>query len=55
MVEKYGNGISVLVGEAGLSSAARYFLKSPEEVNQFLDKLLEYAQIGLLCEQPSTI
>jgi trehalose 6-phosphate phosphatase len=33
------NGISILVGEESLQSAARYFLKSPEEVAQFLKML----------------
>jgi trehalose-phosphatase len=33
------NGISVFVGEGSLQSVARYFLKSPEEVAQFLKVL----------------
>jgi len=33
------NGISIFVGEGSLQSAARYFLKSPEEVAQFLKML----------------
>lgn len=33
------NGISIFVGEGSLPSAARYFLKSPEEVAQFLKML----------------
>jgi trehalose 6-phosphate phosphatase len=33
------DGISIFVGEGGLQSAARYFLKSPEEVAQFLKML----------------
>jgi trehalose-phosphatase len=32
-------GISIFVGEGSLQSAARYFLKSPEEVAQFLKML----------------
>jgi len=33
------DGISIFVGEESLQSAARYFLKSPEEVTQFLKML----------------
>jgi trehalose-phosphatase len=33
------DGISIFVGEGSLQSAARYFLKSPEEVAQFLKML----------------
>ncbi len=54
MIEKYGNGITVHVGEHYSDSAARYFLKSPDEVHYFLVKLLDYARRGLLCEQYST-
>ena len=54
IVENYGQGISVRVGEPGPDSVARYFLKSPAEVHLFLIKLLEFSQRGLLCEQYST-
>jgi trehalose 6-phosphate phosphatase len=54
VIEKYGHGISVRIGESNLSSVAPYFLRSPEEVHNFLIKLLDYAQKGLLCEQYST-
>jgi len=33
------NGVSIFVGEGSLQSVARYFLKSPEEVAQFLKML----------------
>ncbi|MBM4446732.1 MAG: trehalose-phosphatase [Chloroflexi bacterium] len=33
------DGISIFVGEGNLQSAARYFLKSPEEVTEFLKML----------------
>lgn len=46
VIGKYENGISVLVGEAEQESAARYFLKSPDEVTIFLEMLLELAQRG---------
>ena len=46
VIESYGGGISIFVGEANPSSAARYFLRSPEEVDKFLSMLLEYAQGG---------
>jgi trehalose 6-phosphate phosphatase len=51
VIEKYGNGITVHVGEPNSNSMARYFLKSPDEVQKFLVKLLEYSQRGRLCEQ----
>jgi trehalose 6-phosphate phosphatase len=38
VIEK-NNGISIFVGENKLQSTARYFLKSPEEVAQFLKML----------------
>jgi len=38
VIEKNG-GISIFVGEGSLQSSARYFLKSPEEVAQFLKML----------------
>lgn len=41
VIEKYGNGISVFVGEARQETTARYFLKSPAEVAEFLVLLLE--------------
>jgi trehalose-phosphatase len=46
VIENYGNGLSVLVGEKGQHSAARYFLKSPAEVAAFLEILLEQARRG---------
>lgn len=46
VIENYGNGLSVLVGEQNQHSAARYFLKSPAEVATFLGILLEQAQRG---------
>jgi trehalose 6-phosphate phosphatase len=51
MIEKYGNGITVHVGESNSTSIARYYLKSPDEVQIFLVKLLEYAQRDLSYEQ----
>jgi trehalose 6-phosphate phosphatase len=38
VIEK-NDGISIFVGEESVQSAARYFLKSPEEVAQFLKML----------------
>jgi len=46
VIENYGNGLSVFVGEKGQHSAARYFLKSPAEVAAFLEILLEQARRG---------
>ncbi len=44
VIEGYGAGLSVFVGEPGQRSTARYFLKSPAEVATFLDILLEQAR-----------
>ncbi|MFC1870264.1 trehalose-phosphatase [Chloroflexota bacterium] len=41
VIEDYGMGISVFVGEQNQHSTARYFLKSPAEVAAFLGRLLE--------------
>jgi trehalose 6-phosphate phosphatase len=46
VIENYGNGLSVFVGEEGQHSAARYSLKSPTEVAAFLKLLLEQARRG---------
>jgi len=46
IIEKYGSGLSVFVGEANQDTEARYFLKSPAEVVKFLGMLLEQAQKG---------
>jgi trehalose 6-phosphate phosphatase len=42
VIEKH-DGISVFVGEQTNNSAARYFLKSPAEVEQFLERLVHPA------------
>ncbi len=54
MIEKYGNGVTIHVGEQYKSSSARYFLKSPDEVRIFLGRLLDFKKRGHLCEQYST-
>ncbi|MDD5703889.1 MAG: trehalose-phosphatase, partial [Dehalococcoidales bacterium] len=54
-IEKYENGITVHVGEVRDNTAARYYLKSTDEVQKFLVEMLEYNQRGLLCEKFSTI
>ncbi len=46
VINGYGVGISVFVGEESQQSAAHYFLKSPAEITKFLDLLLEQAQKG---------
>lgn len=38
VVDRRG-GVSIFVGESGSSTAARYFLRSPSEVEQFLSRL----------------
>jgi len=44
VIENYGSGISVFVGERDHRSSARYFLESPTEVARFLSILLEQAR-----------
>ena len=44
VIENYGSGISVFVGERDYHTSARYFLESPDEVAKFLSLLLEQAQ-----------
>ena len=46
VIESYGMGISVFVGEQNQQSTARYFLKSPAEVATFMGILLEQAKKG---------
>jgi trehalose 6-phosphate phosphatase len=55
MIEKYGNGITVYIGEDYYNSAARYYLRSPDEVTLFIIKFLEQAKGSILCEQYSAI
>jgi trehalose 6-phosphate phosphatase len=43
IIEKYGRGIAVHVGEHPSNSSARYFLRSPEEVYCFLTQILDRA------------
>jgi trehalose-phosphatase len=43
IIKKYGQGITVHVGEPYLNSTANYFLWSPEEVFLFLSQLLNTA------------
>lgn len=40
VIESYGRGISVFIGDQNKNSKARYYLKSHEEVGQFLEKLV---------------
>ncbi len=44
VIENYGSGISVFVGEGSHQSSARYFLESPDEVARFLTLLLEQSR-----------
>jgi trehalose 6-phosphate phosphatase len=44
VIENYGSGISVFVGEGDSPSSARYFLQSTDEVARFLGLLLEEAR-----------
>jgi trehalose 6-phosphate phosphatase len=53
VIEKYGNGLSVFVGETSSNSSARFLLSSTDEVRYFMIKLLDYAQKDKLCEQYS--
>ena len=46
VIQCYGSGLSVLVGEEEKPTNAKYFLKSPAEVAMFLGMLLELARKG---------
>jgi len=46
VIQCYGSGLSVFVGEESQSGSAQYFLKSPAEVAVFLGMLLEQARRG---------
>jgi trehalose 6-phosphate phosphatase len=50
-IERYGSGLSVLIGIPSPASAAQYFLNSPAEVNCFLRQLVDHSIRGLICEQ----
>lgn len=43
-IERYGNGLTVFVGDASHPSSARFFLQSPEEVAIFLVMLLDLSR-----------
>ena len=40
-IERYGDGLAIFVGEESATTLARYFLRSPAEVEQFLSRLLD--------------
>ena len=44
VIEKYGEGITVHIGESQDKSTARYYLRSPDEVCLFMSGLLNLAQ-----------
>jgi len=46
VIEKYRNGLSIFVGEASTDTSARYYLRSPMEVEIFLSRLLESTSQG---------
>jgi len=46
VIEKYGNGFSIFVGEPNTGTSARYCLKSPAEVEIFFSRLLESMSQG---------
>ncbi len=52
VVEAYGNGISIFVGEPNRQSAARYYLRTPGEVGGFLEMLVDVADE--LCRAAAT-
>lgn len=41
VIAAYGPGVTIRVGDAGSTSAARYFVRSPDEVSTFLQSLLD--------------
>jgi trehalose 6-phosphate phosphatase len=53
VIEKYGKGVTVHIGEFANNSSARYFLRSPDEVGVFMSKLLISAQRELVWEEYS--
>jgi trehalose 6-phosphate phosphatase len=55
VIENYGDGISVFVGETSRNTNAGYFLKSPDEVTIFLGMLLKEIKAGLIQLKPSQI
>jgi trehalose-phosphatase len=46
VIEGYGMGLSVFIGEQNQQSTARYFLNSPAEVTIFMSMLLEQDEKG---------
>jgi trehalose 6-phosphate phosphatase len=50
MIDKYDSGISVRIGEPVADSTADYYLTSPEEVRDFIAKLLQFVQTELPAE-----
>jgi trehalose 6-phosphate phosphatase len=48
-IEMFGHGVTVRVGEPQEHSSAHYFLRSPDEVNSFLNKLLDHLQKHPIC------
>lgn len=46
MIKKYGIGVTGYVGEPRSDYSAQFYLKSTEEVTQFMSKILEYYQRG---------
>jgi trehalose-phosphatase len=48
VINAYGMGIPVYVGEKNQESIARYYLKSPAEVADFMNTLLEEAKKGFI-------
>jgi trehalose-phosphatase len=46
VINAYGKGLSVLVGEPHQQSAAGYYLSSPAEVGRFMGRLLQQIRKG---------
>jgi trehalose 6-phosphate phosphatase len=46
MINKYGSGVTAYVGEPRNDFSAQYYLKTTEEVTQFMAKILEFFQRG---------
>jgi trehalose 6-phosphate phosphatase len=47
VIEKYGNGFSIFIGEPNMNTSACYYLKSPPEVEIFFSRLLDSMSQGL--------
>jgi trehalose 6-phosphate phosphatase len=55
VIDRYGEGISIHIGDQSKDSAAKYYLNSSDEVPLFLNELLETRKRGFAFEQLSIL